>query len=103
MFGQPCLFYSRRQILPDPINDLRENPFSLGTSAMPIQYLNRNSDTYFLHGGKTKTGKPRWFFSKKIEGNLEESIPAGYEIYENHNAQVFLRLISLDRTVSKTT
>ena len=60
---------------------------------MPIQYVNRKGDTYFLHEGKTKTGKPKWFFSKKSEGALAESIPDGYEIYENHNAQVFLRII----------
>ncbi len=60
---------------------------------MPIHYVNRKGDTYFLHESKTKTGKPKWFFSKKTEGKLAEAIPAGYEIYENHNAQVFLRTI----------
>jgi hypothetical protein len=59
---------------------------------MPIQYLNRKGDTYFLHESKTKTGKPKWFFSKKNDGNLSKSVPAGFEIYENHNAQVFLRI-----------
>lgn len=70
-----------------------EIPFSLGTFVMPIQYVNRKGDTYFLHEGKTKTGKPMWFFSRKPEGKLAQAIPAGYEIYENHNAQVFLRTI----------
>ena len=60
---------------------------------MPIQYVNRKGDTYCLHESRTKTGKPKWFFSKKTEGTLAEAIPAGYEIYENHNAQVFLRII----------
>jgi hypothetical protein len=60
---------------------------------MPIQYVNRKGDTYFLHESRTKTGKSKWFFSKKTEGTLAEVIPAGYEIYENHNAQVFLRTI----------
>ncbi len=60
---------------------------------MPIQHVNRKSDTYFLHKSTTKTGKPKWFFSKKAEGDLAEAIPAGYEIHENHNAQVFLRVI----------
>src|SRR5439155_23084700 len=31
--------------------------------------------------------------SRKSNGELEKSIPTGYEIYENHNAQVFLRKI----------
>lgn len=60
---------------------------------MPIQYVNRKGDTYFLHESKTKTGKPNWFFSKKAEGKLAESIPDGYEIYQNPKAQVFLRTI----------
>lgn len=60
---------------------------------MPIQHVNRTGETYYLHEGKTKTGKPKWFFSKKTVGELSDAIPAGYEIYENHKAQVFLRLI----------
>jgi hypothetical protein len=60
---------------------------------MPIQYVNRRGDTYFLHEGKTKTGKTKWFFSKKAAGNLAEAIPAGFEIYENHDALVLLRKI----------
>lgn len=60
---------------------------------MPIQHVNRKGDTYFLHQGKTKTGKVKWFFSTKAEGEFAESIPEGYEIYENPNAQVFLRKI----------
>jgi hypothetical protein len=58
---------------------------------MAVQHVNRRGDTYHLHLGKTKTGKPRWFFSTKPEGELAKSIPEGYEVYENPNAQVFLR------------
>lgn len=58
---------------------------------MSIQHVNRKGDTYYLHEGKTKTGKPRWFFSKTASGELASSIPPGYEIYENYQAQVFLR------------
>jgi len=59
---------------------------------MAVQYANRKSKTYYLHQGKTKTGKPKYHFSMKKEGNLVEKIPAGYEIFEHPvNAQVFLR------------
>jgi hypothetical protein len=58
-----------------------------------IEYVNRKSEIYYLHQGQTKTGKPRYFFSKKSEGNLAEAIPDGYEIYENPQAQVYLRKI----------
>ena len=58
---------------------------------MVVQHVNRRGDTYYLHQGTTKTGKPKWFFSTKREGRLTEVIPESYEVYENHNAQVFLR------------
>ena len=60
---------------------------------MLIQYINRKEQVYYLHQGTTKTGKPKYFFSMKAEGNILEAIPEGYEIYENPNAQVFLRKI----------
>jgi len=60
---------------------------------MTIEYINRKGKTYYLHQGQTKTGKPKYFFSMKSEGMLASAIPDGYEIYENPNAQVFLRKI----------
>lgn len=57
---------------------------------MSVQYTNRKDKTYYLHQGKAKAGKSRYYFSQKKEGNLIESIPTGYEIYENPNAQVYL-------------
>ncbi len=60
---------------------------------MTVTHVNRKRDTYYLHAGKTKTGKPRHWFSTKVDGELVEAIPEGYEIYENPDAQVFLRKI----------
>ena len=60
---------------------------------MPVTHVNRKRDTYYLHAGTTKAGKPRYWFSKKTEGELVEAIPEGYEVYENPDAQVFLRKI----------
>lgn len=60
---------------------------------MAITYTNRKRKTYYLHQGKTKTGKPKYFFSLKAEGALVTAVPDGYEVYENPNAQVFLRKI----------
>lgn len=60
---------------------------------MAIEYLNRKRQKYYLHQGETRTGKPKYFFSMTEEGTLVDFIPAGYEIYENPNAQVFLRKI----------
>jgi hypothetical protein len=60
---------------------------------MPVTYQNRSEDTYYLHEGTTRTGKPRYWFSRKDDGDLVEAIPEGYEVYENPDAQVFLRKI----------
>lgn len=60
---------------------------------MAVEYVNRRRQQYYLHAGTTKTGKPKYFFSMKTEGALVDTIPEGYEVYENPNAQVFLRKI----------
>ena len=59
---------------------------------MGVEYTNRKEKRYCLHVGKTKTGKPKYYFSLKTKGQLAEEIPEGFEIYEYPaNAQVFLR------------
>src|SRR5262249_6896776 len=63
------------------------------STVVPMTYTNAKGKTYYLHQGTTKTGKPTYHFSMQSEGTLAESIPAGFEIYENPNAQVFLRRI----------
>jgi hypothetical protein len=60
---------------------------------MTINHINRGGDIYYLHEGKTKKGNPRYYFSMKKDGVLVNTMPKGYEIYENPNAQVFLRKI----------
>ncbi len=60
---------------------------------MSITHVNSKGKTYYLHQGVTKTGKPKYHFAMKSEGALVQSIPEGFEIYENPNAQVFLRRI----------
>lgn len=58
-----------------------------------ISHINRRGKAYYLYEGKTKTGNPKYFFSMKLEGTPVDTIPNGYEIYENPNSQVFLRKI----------
>ena len=62
---------------------------------MAVQYTNRKRMTYYLHEDNTKTGDLRYFFSTKNEGNLVDTLPEGYEIYEHPYSQVFLRPIQL--------
>jgi hypothetical protein len=60
---------------------------------VPITHTNAKGQTFSLYQGTTKTGKPKYYFAMQSEGTLAQAIPAGYEIYENLNAQVFLRRI----------
>jgi hypothetical protein len=60
---------------------------------VPITHTNAKGQTFTLYQGTTKTGKPKYYFAMQCEGTLAKAIPAGYEIYENPNAQVFLRRI----------
>ncbi len=60
---------------------------------MPITHTNTKGKTYYLHQGTTKTGKLKYYFSMESAGLLVEAMPEGFEIYENPNAQVFLRRI----------
>jgi hypothetical protein len=48
-----------------------------------IEYINRLGDKYYLLQGKTKTGKPKYYVSRKTKGIPAESMPDGFEFYEN--------------------
>jgi len=65
----------------------------LGKKLMAITYVNRKGQTFYLHQGVTRKGNPKYSFSQKREGELVDSIPKGFEIYEHPNARVFLRRI----------
>jgi hypothetical protein len=60
---------------------------------VPITHTNAKGQTFSLYQGTTKTGKPKYYFAMQSEGTLAKAILPGYEIYENPNAQVFLRRI----------
>jgi len=56
-------------------------------------------DTYFLHEGRTKTGKPRYFAAKKPGEGALATIPEGFEFSESINAVVSVR--RADRSKAK--
>lgn len=58
---------------------------------MPVEYVNRKGQKYYLHAGETKTGKPKYFLSTTTDEACLDIIPVGFEIYENPNGQVFMR------------
>jgi len=57
---------------------------------MPVTYTNRRGKTYILCQGRTKTGKPRYYFAREPKGEPLDDIPEGYEIRENVNGLVSL-------------
>ncbi len=84
---------SRNNVVPFPMPKAKRPRESLKQPSEGIEYTNRKGKTYYLHVGKTKRGNPRYHFSMETPGELLKEIPEGYEIYENPNAQVFLRKI----------
>src|SRR5215813_8527184 len=71
----------------------REHQRVTRSTVVPITHTNAKGKTYYLHQGTTKTGKPKYYFSMESKGTLAKTIPAGFEVYETPNAQVFLRRI----------
>jgi hypothetical protein len=60
-------------------------------SASVFTFQNRMGDMYYLHEGRTKTGKPRYFFAKTAgQGTLAE-MPKGFEVSESINGVVSVR------------
>jgi hypothetical protein len=55
---------------------------------VPEQYTNRRDDTYYLLQGKTKTGKPKYYCSKKPTGVTVDAMPAGYEWRESPDTAI---------------
>jgi hypothetical protein len=57
---------------------------------MPITYTNRKGLTYYPCQSVTRTGKPRYYFARKPQGQPVEEMPAGFKIGESVNGLVFL-------------
>ena len=56
-------------------------------------YTNRMGVTFYLHAGKTKTGKPRFFVAKNVGAGALDALPAGFEFTESINGVVSVRRI----------
>ena len=72
--------------MPQKSDKLRPKPEGLA-------YTNRMGDTYFLHEGKTKTGKVRYFVAKQPRDGALTTMPEGFEFSESINAVVSVRKI----------
>ena len=54
-------------------------------------HVNRLGVRFYLHEGKTKTGKPRYFFARDIRNGTLVELPEGYEVSESINGVVSVR------------
>lgn len=51
-----------------------------------MEYINRRGDCYYVFQGTTKTGKPKFYVSKRPEsdaGSMVTSLPPEFELYES--------------------
>jgi hypothetical protein len=73
-------------------------PRSLDFEPMPFEYVNRRGERYYLLQGKTRTGKPKDYVSRKPAGVPVEQVPEGYEFYENpERGRVSVRKVRTSR------
>lgn len=67
---------------------------------MAFEYVNRCGDRYYVLQGKTKTGKPTYYASRKPNGVLLDRVPDGFEIYEHpERGLVTVRRIQASRVL----
>ena len=50
---------------------------------MTLEYTNRKGDRYYVFQGWTKTGKPKYYCSRKRSRSNVEKLPNDFEIYEH--------------------
>jgi len=58
-----------------------------------LAYTNRYGKRYYLHAGRTRGGKPRYFVAKTSGEGTLDAMPGGYEFTENINGVVSVRRI----------
>jgi len=71
------------------------------TDSQALSYTNRRGATFYLHEGKTKTGKPRYFTSKTVREGALSAMPEDYEFTESINNVVSVRRVSTSKAASK--
>jgi len=59
--------------------------------ASVVTYTNRHGEPYYLHEGRTKTGKAKYVVAKAVGNGALGAMPAGFEITESINGVVSVR------------
>ncbi len=66
-------------------------------------HTNRSGTTFYLHEGKTKTGKPRYYVAKTVGPGACAALPKGFEVSESINGVVSVRRKSAMENAVPTT
>lgn len=64
------------------------------SNIMTFSYTSRKRKAWYLFEGRTKLGKPRYFLTQETSNASAtrlDAVPAGYEVFEKPNGQVFCR------------
>ena len=81
-------------------SNIKKAAANLMSDSISLQHENRMGRIYHLVEGKTSTGKPKYYTSRKPSGKPLAAMPLGYEFYERPDtAQVLVRK---DRSVGVT-
>ena len=60
---------------------------------VPLTRTNRHGRVYYLHEGKTKTGRPRYYAARNVRPGVLTEMPAGHEFAESINGVVSVRRV----------
>jgi len=71
----------------------RQKPGKAASKRAVVTYTNRRGDVYYLHEGRTKTGKARYFAAKAPRAGALSAMPDGFEFCESINGVVSVRKI----------
>ncbi len=68
-------------------------PTGTASASSTLAHTNRFGRTYYLHEGRTKTGKPRYCVRKTIGDGALANMPSGFEFVESLNGVVSVRRV----------
>lgn len=61
---------------------------------MPLEYINRKGDVYYLYAGQTPKGRRKYYCAPQLGREPLDSVPEGYEIWESpEGGLVYVRKI----------
>jgi hypothetical protein len=77
---------TRRRPPAPPLPPTEVQPVSAGRApATALRYTDRHGGAWYLHEGRTKTGKPRYFVAREVGEGACAALPAGMELRESIN------------------